>query len=86
MMTYDIKDLYVNIPIEETLMTTKSLLLTHYDAQVAKQIITLLEVILQQNYCSFEKILYQPEKGVSVGSPITNTVAEIFLQHIKDTY
>jgi len=46
MMTYDI-----NIPIEETLMITKSLLLIHNDAQVTKQIITLLEVILQQNYC-----------------------------------
>ena len=48
MMTYDIKNLYVNIPVEETLMITKSLLLKHNDAKVAKQIITLLEVILRQ--------------------------------------
>ena len=68
MMTHDIKDLYVNIPKEETITITKSLLLKHNDAQITKQIITLLEVILQQNYCSFENILYQPEKGVSIGS------------------
>jgi len=68
MMTYDIKDVYVNIPTEESLMITKSLLLKHSDAQVTKQIITLLEIILQQNYYSFENILYQPEKGVSMGS------------------
>ena len=89
MMTYDIKDLYDNIPIEETLMITKSLLLKHKkhnDAQVTKQIITLLEVILQQNYCSVENILYQPEKGVSTGSPVSNTIAEIFLQYIEDIY
>jgi hypothetical protein len=86
MMTYDIKDLYVNIPIEEKLMITKSLLLKHNDAQVTKQIITLLVVILQQNYCSFENILYQSEKGVSMGSPVSNTIAEIFLQYIEDTY
>jgi len=67
MMTYDIKDLYVNIPIKEILMITKSLLLKHNDAQVTKQIITLLEVILQQNYCSFENTLYQQEKGVCMG-------------------
>jgi len=42
MMTYDIKDLYVNIPIEETLMFTKSLLLKRNDAKVTKQIINLL--------------------------------------------
>jgi hypothetical protein len=66
-------------------MITKSILLKH-DAQVTKQIITSLEIILQQNYFSFENNLYQPEKGVSVGSPISNTIAEIFLQHIENTY
>ena len=86
MMTYDIKDLYVNIPIQETLMITKSLLLKYNDTQATKQIITLLEVILQQNYCSFENTLYQPEKGVSMGSPVSNTIAEIFLHYVEDTY
>jgi len=86
MMTYDTKDLYVNTPIEETLMITKSLLLKHNDAQVTKQIINLLEVILQQNYCSYENILYQPEKGVSMGFPVSNTIAKIFLQYTEDTY
>jgi hypothetical protein len=45
MVIYYIKDLYVNIPIKKTLMTTKSILLKH-DTQVTKQIITLLETIL----------------------------------------
>jgi hypothetical protein len=45
---------------------------------------TLLETILQQNYFSFQNNTYQPEKGVSVGSPISNT-AEIFLQYLKNT-
>jgi hypothetical protein len=54
MVTYDIKDLYVNIPIKKTLMITKSILLKHNDTQLTKQIITLLETILQQNYFSFE--------------------------------
>jgi hypothetical protein len=61
MLTYDIKDLYVNIPIKETLMITKSILLKHNDTQVTKQIITLLETILQQNYFSFENNLHQPD-------------------------
>ena len=85
-MTYDIKDLYVNIPTEETLMITKSLLLKHNDAQVSMQISTLLEVIPQQNYCSFKNTSHQPEKGVSMGSPVYNTIAEIFLQYIEDIY
>jgi hypothetical protein len=86
MVIYDIKNLYVNIPITETLMITKSILLKHNDTQVTKQIITLLETILQQNYFLFENNLYQPEKETSMGSPISNTIAEIFLQHIENTH
>jgi hypothetical protein len=33
-----------------------------------------------------ENILYLPEKGISMGSPVSNTIAEIFLQYIGDTY
>jgi hypothetical protein len=50
-----------------------------------KQTITLPEDILQQNYFSFCNNIYQPEKGVSVRSPISNTVAEIFLQDLENT-
>ena len=48
--------------------------------------ITLLDVALQQNCFSFCNNIYQPEKGVSVGSTISNTVAEIFLQKLENTH
>ena len=41
MITYDIKDLYVNIPIEETLTITKQQLLKNNDKYITKQIITI---------------------------------------------
>jgi hypothetical protein len=59
----DIKDLYVNIPIQKTLRITKTLLLENNNEHTTKQMITLLEVILQQNYFSFGNNIYQPEKG-----------------------
>ena len=46
----------------------------------------LLETVLQQNYFSFQNNTYQPAKGILVGSPISNTVAEIFLQHLENTH
>ena len=55
-------------------------------AQITKQIITLLEAILKQNYFELQNNIYQPEKGVSMGSPISGTMAEIFLQHIENTH
>jgi hypothetical protein len=53
MITLDIKDLYVNIPIKETLDITKDILLQHNEEQTTKQIINLLHTILQQNYLTF---------------------------------
>jgi hypothetical protein len=86
MITFDIKDLYVNIPITETLAITKQLLSEHNEEQITTQILMLLESVLQQNYFSFQNDTYQPEKGISMGSPISNTVAEIFLQYLENTH
>ena len=43
----------------------------------------LLETILAQNYFTFQNQIYQPEKGITMGSPISETIAEIFLQHLE---
>jgi len=82
MATFNIKDLYVNIPIEETLKITE-LLMKNNDEQKTKQIIAILHSILRQNVFEYQDTIYHPSKGVAMGSPISGTVAEIFLQHIK---
>jgi hypothetical protein len=79
LITYDIKDFYANMPVEETLTFTKSMLLKNNDTQATQQIITLMRIVLQQNYFTFRNKFYQPEKSVSMGSPISSTIAEIFL-------
>jgi len=40
--------------------------------------ITLLEVTFQQNYFSFCNNIYQPEKGVSMGSPFQTRLQKYF--------
>ena len=69
MLIYDIKDLYVNIPIKETLDITKLQLSKKNDIQTTKQIINLLDIILKQNYFSFQNKIYQPEKRSTYGIP-----------------
>ena len=76
------KDLYFNIRIEETLTTTKSMLLKSNGIQITQQIIISMKLVLSQNYFTFHNKIYQPEKGVSMGSPISSTIPEIFLQHL----
>jgi hypothetical protein len=85
MMTFDIKDLYVNIPTEETITITKTRISNYNNKQITNQVTTLLDTILKQNYLSFQGNIYQPNKGLSMGSPISGIMAEIFLQHIEDT-
>ena len=86
LLTLDIKDLYVNIPIQETLDITEAQLNAHNDQKTTYQIVTLLNTILWQNYFSFHGQINQPNKGVAMGSPISGTTAEIFLQKLENSF
>jgi len=86
MQRYTIFFIIVNIPIQETLRIAKSMLVNENNIQITKHITTLLKTILKQNYFSFQNNMYQPEKGVSLGSPISGTIAEIFLRHVENTH
>jgi hypothetical protein len=84
LITIDIKDLHVNIPVTETLSTIKTKLLQNNDTQIAHQILNLLKEVLSQNYSAFQQRIYQPEQGIAMGSQISGIIAEIFLQHFED--
>jgi hypothetical protein len=66
-------------------MITKTLISNHNNKQITKQTTTLLETVLKQDYLSFQGNLYQPTKGVSMGSSISGIMAEIFLQHLENS-
>jgi len=83
LITYNIKDLSVTIPIEETLTITKSRLLKSNDTQTTQQIITLMRLVLSQNCLTFQNKVYQPEKGVYMGSPISSTIANCSYNTLK---
>jgi len=46
--------------------------------------LSLLKVILSQNYFMFQQKIYQPAQSISMGSTISSLIAEIFLQHYED--
>ena len=86
LIMYDIKELFINIPVEETIAITKSILTKNSDTQLMKQIITLMRSVLSQNYFTFQNKIYQTTKGVVMGLPISSTIAEILLQHLEDAH
>ena len=83
LLTLDIKDLYVNVPILKTLNLTRAQLIIHIDKQTTHQIMAVLDTILRQKYFFFQGLIYQPDKGVVMGSPISGTMAEVFLQQLE---
>jgi retron-type reverse transcriptase len=72
-------------PLTFTLDFTKTHLTIHNDPQTINQITNLLSTILAQNYFLFQSKIYKSDKGVARGSPISGTMAEIFLQHLENT-
>jgi hypothetical protein len=60
--------------------------LNNNDKHKTKQIITILKTILEQNYFTFHDKIYHPNKGVAMGSPISGTMAETFLQYTENRH
>jgi len=78
-ISFGIKVLYVNIPIDENLNIARTKLLQNSNIQVTYQVLSLLKVILSQNYYMFQQQIYQPAQVISMGSTKSSLIAEIFL-------
>ena len=79
--------MYVNLPIKNILRITRFWLNKHnHEHTIIEQTLYLLEIILKQNYFQYNNRFYQPSKGIAMGSPISSTLAEIYLQYLEETY
>jgi len=45
-----------------------------------------MRLVLSHKYFTFQKKVYQPKKGISIGSPISSTIAKIFPQYFEDIH
>jgi hypothetical protein len=86
-ITLDIKDLYVHLPIKNILHINKFWLHKHnHNPSIVEQTLYLLETILKQNYFQYNNRFYQPNQGIAMGSPICSSIAEMYLQYLEETY
>jgi len=82
-----IKVLFVNLPIKGILTTIKFWLNRNiHDNELIKQTLRILEIIMKQNYFQYNGRFLQPDKGIAMGSHISCTMAEVYLQYIEETY
>ena len=73
------------MPINEVIRIIQNTLYHPPHNQTIAQIIKLTKTILSQNYFTFQHKIYHTNKGVATGSPISNPVAEVFIQHYENT-
>jgi hypothetical protein len=86
-VTLDIRDLCVNLPIQGILQTTKCWLSKHNHTNTTiEQTLQLLETILKQNYFQYNNQLFRPKKGIAKGSSISSTVVEFYIQFLEGLY
>ena len=79
MISFDIKDLYVNIPIDETINIAKTLLMArNNNKNTTLQMIQLIKTTLTQNYFAYDGNIHQPKKGIAMGSPLSGIKLKFF--------
>ena len=84
-LTLDIKDLYVNLPIQNIVNITKCLLHKHNNQHIIfTQTLELIKTILHEKYFQYNDNYYQSIKGIALGSPLSSTLAEIYLQYFEE--
>ena len=82
MASFDIKNLYTNIPIKETLEIIKiHLKEKKLEKKYTTQLINIIENIM--NF-QFNNKLYEQREGIPMCSPTLGTMSEIFLQNMEN--
>jgi hypothetical protein len=76
--------MYTNIPINELLtIIHRTLTNNNIPDNHINEIITLVKIILNQNYFQYNDELYTQNEGLATGAPTSATLAEIFIQYLE---
>ena len=86
-ISLDIRDMYTNIPIKDTIdIIRQQLELLHDNTIETEQLISLLTTTLDQNYFSYNNEYYKQEDGLPMGSPVSSILSEIYLQNFESQH
>ena len=86
LVTFDVKSLYTNIPHGEGIQCCMIALPQLYNRNLplpSRYLKTLLEVIMKQNYFTFNGDLYLQTHGTAMGTPCAPHYANIFMEQLE---
>ena len=77
----------MNLPLNGITQATKYWLdKTNNSKDVMEKLLNIMKTVIQQNYFQYKDTFYQPVNGIAMGSPLSGTIAEIYLQFAEETY
>ena len=83
-ITLDIKDLYTNLPTQGILEAAKYWMeLKGKSKGEINEMTAILDTIMLQNYFTYNDAFYKPQEVVAMGSPLSGTLAELYLQKLE---
>ena len=52
--------------------------------ELTQQVILLIDTVLSQNYFQYNHQYYKPDTGIAMGSPLSSTMTETYLQYFEE--
>ena len=86
--SYDVSALFTSVPVDPSLNIIKDLLekdhtLKERTVLADSDIILLLEFCLKNTYFSFQDQVYEQVEGAAMGSPVSQIVANLYMEYLE---
>lgn len=84
MVSFDVTNLFTNIPVQETLQLLSGIISDHVqDTEDTTNMMKLISLCMDQNYCKFNEKFYSMTDGVPMGSPLSCVIADVFMNELE---
>jgi hypothetical protein len=84
--TFNVKNMYTNIPTDKIKDTIGSILdHSHTDDTKKQEILKYYNIILDQNFFQYRERQYKQANCLAMGAPTSSIFSEIYLQYMKHT-
>lgn len=84
-LSFDIKNMYTNIPISPTIKILKETLTQSktLSKNEIEDIVKLTKIATSQNYFKFDSSYYIQKEGLAMGSPLSGLLADIYMHNME---